>query len=597
MKQYIFSTFTLIIIFFVSCSKNYLEKFPETSISKENFFNTEEDLNLYIYSLYDFPTGIYEGDNQTDNATTTGNTELKTMMVGTPGSSNITSGWDWAQLRRINFFLENSKKAKITEEQAKHYEGLARFFRARFYMSKVKRYSDVPWISEVITTSNEKLLFAKRDKREEVVKHILEDFEFASNNVNKTAKTGEVNQWVVKAEYARFLLYEGTYRKYHDELNLQATANDLLSKTVAVSKDIMDNAKFSLYSTGKPNQDYAALFMSQKLEGNPEVIFARYFEYNVLNASDWSGVFGNYEYSPVKDLVQAYLMKDGTYYTDQAGYKTKSFVEEFQNRDPRLPQSYAYPGWILEYTSTYSQGGGLYVQQLAKNFSGYHQIKGFYNFKDQATRYNMDVPLLRFAEILLNYAEAKAELGSVTQADLDITINKLRDRVAMPHLSMNPRLDNVSREKYPNVSGNYQSLIYEIRRERRVELAFEGCRFDDLMRWKAGKTLENKPEGIYFSGLGKHDLTGDEIPDIMLIPHNEAIPSVKEKNSLGVDLRYYRTGVFGQDASVFLKDGTSGTIQIIQNLGNFVEPKYYYRPIPKSETDLNPNLTQIFGWE
>ncbi len=597
LKQYTFICWVAAIVAVTGCSKSYLDRFPETSISKEYFFNTEEDLNLFIQDLYNFSTDGYIGDAGTDNGTITSNTEVRTMMITSPNSTTITGGWNWSQLRKVNYFLENFKKAKISDERLKHYEGLARYFRARFYIEKVKRYSDVPWISEVITTSNEKLLFAGRDKRDMVVGKIQEDLDFAISNVDEKSKTGAVNRWIIKAEYARFALYEGTFRKYHSELNLQNTANNFLAKAASLSQDIMDKGGYSIYSTGKPNEDYYNLFVTQKLETNPEIIFARYYEYNVVNASDWPGMFGNYEYSPLRDLVQAYLMKDGSYYSSQPDYQTNGFVSEFQNRDPRLSQSYAYPGWVLNYTSTYSQGGGVYIQQLAKNFSGYHQIKGFYNYKDQATRYNMDVPLIRFAEILLIYAEAKAELGTITQDDLNKSINKLRDRVAMPRLMLDVPLDPWAAAKYPNVTAANKNVLLEIRRERRVELAFEGFRLDDLMRWKAGKLLEKRPEGIYFSGLGKFDLTGDGVPDIMLIPQTESIPDVKEKNSLGVDLRYYRVGVFGQDVSVFLASGNSGAIQVVQNVGSFVEPKYYYRPIPKSQTDLNPNLKQIFGWE
>lgn len=580
------------------CKKDYLDQFPETSINRENFFNTEEDLNLYINDLYNFPgSGIYEADRQTDNAVTTGNTEIRNMMISTPSSTTITTGWDWAQLRKVNFFLENFSKANITEERKKHFEGIARYFRARFYADKIKRYSDVPWVDKVVTTSNEELLFGARDGRATVAAKVLEDFDFAANNVDATSAIGAVNRWVVKAEYARYALYEGTFRKYHPELKLENTANDIIKTAADVSKEIMTSGKFSLYSTGKPNADYGSLFVSQKLEGNPEIIFARYFENNIVNGSDWPGMFGNYEYSPIRDLVHAYLMKDGTYFSSQSGYRTKGFVDEFKNRDPRLSQSYAYPGWELVYTSTYSQGGGIYVQQLAKNFSGYHQIKGFTNFKDQSVRYNTDVPLIRYAEVLLIHAEAKAELGTIDQNDLNLTINLLRNRVAMPHLDLNPPLDPVEANKFPTVNGANRSLIYEIRRERRVELAFEGFRFDDLMRWGAGKVLEIRPEGLYFSGLGNHDLTGDGEPDIKLIAASESIPEIKEKNGLGVDLRYYRAGVFGQDASVFLETGNAGSIQLVEHVGNFLEPKYYYRPIPKSETDLNKNLNQIFGWE
>ncbi|MCD8539678.1 MAG: RagB/SusD family nutrient uptake outer membrane protein, partial [Leadbetterella sp.] len=300
---------------------------------------------------------------------------------------------------------------------------------------------------------------------------------------------------------------------------------------------------------------------------------------------------------PLRDMLQAYLMKDGSFYSSQAGYQTFSFVKEFENRDPRLSQTYAYPGWQLVYTSTYSQGDPLYVQQLAKNFSGYHQIKGFLNTLNLEVRNNIDIPLYRYAEVLLNYAEAKAELGTLTQGDLDKSVNLLRKRAGMPDMNISVALDPVMAGKYPLVQGAQKNLVLEIRRERRVELAFEGFRFNDLMRWKAGKLLERKPEGIYFSGLGKHDMTGDGVPDLVLLAASESIPEVRETNSLGVVLRYYRAGTFGQDVAVFLNEGNKGTVGIVENTGTFAEPKYYYRPVPQSQVLLNPNLTQIFGWE
>lgn len=595
-KQYIIFTLLTSLLAF-SCNDSYLDALPETQISKENFFRTEEDLNLYILNLYNYSSsGIYEADATTDNASTTGNNEIKNMMNSTPSSTTITSGWDWSQLRKINFFLENFKNANLPEATLNHYEGLARYFRARFYAEKVNRYSDVPWIDVVITTDNEELLKAPRDKRELVVDKILEDFEFASQNVREASLSGSPNQWVVKTEFARFALNEGTYRRYHEELGLQPTATIFLEKATQLSQGIMDSKNFSIYSTGKPLEDYGTLFYSQNLDNNKEVIMARNYENEVLNGSNWPGMFGNYEYYPLKDLVQSYLMNDGTFYTAQANYQTKSFVDEFKNRDPRIYQSYAYPGWNLIYTSTYTQGGGIYVQQLAKNFSGYHQIKGFLNTLDIAAQSGTDIPLYRYAEVLLIFAEAKAELGTLTQGDLDKTINILRDRVGMPHMSLSQAIDPIQAAKYSNVTGAQKNLILEIRRERRVELAFEGFRFNDLMRWKAGKLLEKNPEGIYFSSLGKHDLTGDGIADIVLLPASATIPEVKETNELGVALRYYRVGTFGQDVSVFLKNGNQGNVQVIEDTGSFIEPKYYYRPIPQSETFLNPNLNQIFDW-
>src|SRR5690554_6431967 len=248
MKNIIQSTALMLLLGLISsCNDDYLDRFPETTIGKESFFKSEEDLNLYILNLYDFPsTGIYIADAATDNAATTGNTELKTMMVSNPSSVTITDGWSWGQLRNINFFLENFKSANISQEKLNHFEGLARYFRAKFYAGKVKRYSDVPSIEQVVATDQEDLLFGARDPRETVVNKIREDFAFAAAHVSPLSARGAVNQWLVKTEYARFALYEGTFRKYHPELNLENTSNEFLQSAVDLTEDIIDNGGFEI---------------------------------------------------------------------------------------------------------------------------------------------------------------------------------------------------------------------------------------------------------------------------------------------------------------------------------------------------------------
>jgi hypothetical protein len=595
---------SLLILFMTACNDEFMDRLPETSIGVEYFFNTEDDLAMYIYGMYDFP-GIWnyanDGYYTTDNAANTGNTELQTMMIGNPSSSTITGGWDWGGLRNINFFLENADKANVTDDIKNHYIGIARFFRARFYMDKVKRYSDVPWYDHVIRPDNEEDLMKARDPRDLVVEKVFEDFQFAADHVMNGQPDGAVSNWVVLSYMARAALYEGTYRKYHTELNLSTSANQYLNIALEAAQKIMDSGEFSLYQTGHPESDYGSLFTSDDLTANTEVILPVIYEDNVINSGWWAFMFGNYEVSPSKDLLQTYLMNDGSFYSQQPGYETYSFVKEFENRDPRLKQTYAYPGYVLVNTDTYSQGGGIYIQQLQKNFTGYHQIKGFVNDKDVTVQHNIDFPVIRYAEILLIYAEAKAELGELNQADLDQTVNLIRSRAGMPSLTMNPAVDPVQQARYPNLANSTPQWaeLLEIRRERRIELALEGYRYDDLIRWKAGKLIEKEPAGLYFPGLGKYDLTGDGIEDIILISNTQSIPAAddKEKNSLGVTLVYYRVGPFGSDASFYLENGTSGYVATIRDRGTFVDPKYYYRPIPASDVALNPNLTQIFGWE
>lgn len=581
------------------CNENYLDRQPETSIGASNFFKSENDLKMFVYTMYSFSDWyIYTEDSYstTDNGSNTAISELKNIMLSSnPTSETFGSGWNWGTLRTVNFFLANYRNNKLPEEVLVQYEGLARFFRARFYMDMVRRFSDVPWYDKVIGTSDVDLLYKTCDPRDFVVQKIFEDYEFAAKNVKAVQPLGAVNKWVVLSYLSRDALYEGTFRKYHPELKLESTAELYLKKAADAAKQIMDNGSFRIYSTGDINSDYGILFNSIDLTSNPEVIFANICKDNVKN-SGWWNTFMNYETSPSKDLIQSYLMKDGTFYSAQKDYDTKLFVEEFKDRDPRLSQTIAYPGWVYERTAT----PYVYKHNLYRNFTGYELIKGFQNTRDQVRINDLDVPVLRYAETLLNYAEAKAEMGQLNQNDLDLTINLLRKRVGLPNLNMNPPVDPVQEARYPNVKSSAQwKEILEIRRERRSELAMEGFRFDDLMRWAAGKLIEKLPRGKYFPGPGNYDMTGDGIPDVKLIPLSEEIPATanREKNSLGETLLYYRLGPAGSNAEVYMTDGEKGYVVSETSRGKFIEPKYYYRPIPKSQVVLNPNLKQIFGWE
>jgi hypothetical protein len=591
-----------IMICLASCKKDFLNRYPQTGISPQLFFKSEQDLALYVNGLLSLPgTGNYHGDQGTDNAATTSSIEIKNMMIGTPSSKTITGGWSWSRLRDINYFLDHYNNPGIAKEAKDHFAGLARYYRSQFYFDKVKRYSDVPWYSRALLPDDSTDLYLSRSPRALIMDSVMADLGFAASHVREKVPSGTPNIWAVKAFYARVALYEGTYRKYHPELQLQNTADRFLDTARDVAEDIMNSHKFHLYNTGDPYHDYAVLFSGQDLLSNPEIILARPFDASkpgAVNGDQNSYIFGDYEQSPSRDLIQAYLMKDGARLTNVAGYNKLSFVQEFQDRDPRIYQTLAYPGWI-RFPDTKP-----YVQQLNKNFTGYHQLKGYINTTtDGVIRGSVDFPVYRYAEVLLNYAEALAELGQLTQTDLDASINLIRNRAGIPSLSMawaNAHPDPVLMAKFPEVTGANQGVILEIRRGRRVELALEGYRFDDLMRWHAGKVLGKIPEGMYFPGLGKYDMTGDNVPDIILIGENEPIPAAdqKEKNSLGETLVYYKAGNYGDNVTVYLRNGENGgTLVTDMAPRQFIEPTYYYRPVPYSQMVLNPNLKQIFGWE
>lgn len=590
-----------ILVVAVSCKKGFLDRYPQTAISPELFFKSEEDLSLYINGLMNQPgTGQYLNDQNSDNVATTASIEMKNIMVGTPNSQNITSGWDWSRLRDINYFLDNYNRATAAQDVKDHYAGLARYYRALFYMDMVKRYSDVPWYSRAIHPTDTAALYMGRSARALVVDSIMADLSFAATHVRKSVSAGTPGGWAVSTMYARITLYEGTYRKYHPELNLQNTAERFLDTAKVIAAGIMASGKFSVYTTGATDKDYATLFNSQDLSSNPEVILNTPYDLSKKGASSSninSTVFGDYEQSPSRDLIQTYLMKDGSRFSDITTYQQKQFTQEFVNRDPRLQQTIAYPGFIRV------QDIRPYVQRLNKNFTGYHQLKGYVNSTDNTIIGSTDFPVLRYPEVLLTYAEATAELGDITQADIDNTVNKIRNRAGITPLSLaaaNGNPDPVLAAKYPDVTGKYQGIILEIRRERRVEFALEGYRYDDLMRWHAGKLLENIPVGMYFPALGQYDMTGDGIADIILVDKNTIIPpdDQKIKNSLGIALVYYTAGSFGDDVTVYLKNGAAGGGTLVTEITprQFLEPKYYYRPVPYTQTILNPRLVQLFGW-
>jgi hypothetical protein len=199
------------------------------------------------------------------------------------------------------------------------------------------------------------------------------------------------------------------------------------------------------------------------------------------------------------------------------------------------------------------------------------------------------LPIYRYAEILLNYAEAKAELGELTTDDIEKTINKLRDRVKMPHFNADREVDATLKDLYPQIANN--NTLLAIRRERRVELAGEGLRLHDINRWYAGKVLEKdiSKQGIYVGTVTpayvyKAPNTGDAVRGFGIAATSG------DKTNDKVEWYYLDKDPFYIDAAGFVRN-------IDDENRHFDEPKDYYRPIPRQQTILNPNLKQPYGWE
>jgi hypothetical protein len=576
-------------IILFACNDDHLERFPQTSITEKNFFNNVTDLRTYSYQFYDYLGASY-WDRPSDN-TTIEKGSIRELMLGTVTADNV-GGWgksSWSRLRSINYFLDNYHKASGDEAEKMKYAAMGRFARAKDYISKVKTYSDVPWYSSVLSTTDEDL-YKPRDTRELVVDSIISDLEFATTYLEDEQEKTLLSKWAAYTQLARFCLYEGTYRQYHaGEADLHVTKQPdyFYNKAIQAANAVMSSGDFNIH-TGVKSEVYGDLFNGAiNLEDSPEIIM--YIDYEDDKREHGAELVLEFENGVSRSMADSYLKLDGTYMTLNET-QTLELNDAFTGRDPRMKQSLFYPGYVLPET------GKPYKLAINKT-GGYAQIK--FLPKEQDTHWDgymtvhTDLPLYRYAEVLLIYAEAKAELGELTQNDLDETINVLRNRVGVAPLLMNPPVDPVQEALNPGITTSQKAELLEIRRERRVELFAEGHRYTDLMRWKLGKIFEKPQRGIYVPPSGLVDVTADGEPDYFISDDGSNMPA-----DLPDETNIYLSD--DDNVSFFLENGKSGHIMLKLeqgDMGTFLEPKHYYRPIPTSEILLNPNLEQLFGWD
>ena len=591
-KNYIglLAAFTLLS---TSCNNDFMDRFPETSISPEAYFKTVKDLELYTNTYYG-NLSTYYFDYVSDNYASYAEVHSNNNLIRGNISSETVGGWsDWGTLRTYNLFLDNVHKVSGDPEEIAHYIGLTRLQRADWYYTQVKWYNDLPWYSKALSDTDEELLYKARDPRTLVVDSIMADLDYAVENMSSEMGNGtQFNRWYALAIQARICLHEGTFRKYHDELNLQNTASLYLEKAIQATSEIIESGKFQIDKRGGKDLAYWNLFTNYDLSGSPEMILFKDYD----GGEQIKHGAGAQVLSWVCNLSRS-LMESYEYLTDEGkaipfsmvpGYETKRFTEVFENRDPRFSQTFMRPGYI--------KGGESLPFRPNLNLGGYPCIKFVPNEADQLVGVNTDtdLPVVRYAEILLINAEAKAELGKLTQDDMDKTINEIRSRVEMPRIILSEIVNdpNLSAQ-YPNVT---DKALLQIRRERRIELMGENFRWDDLMRWKAGQLIEQVQQGAYIDKFGVFDIWGDGIPE-MGIFLNEASNTVPEAER-GNYTFYYLEDKGGQKTTICLSDGDSGYIMMNGEIGTrkFEQPKYYYWPIPQNQRLLNKNLEETIFW-
>jgi len=579
-----YSILGLVAITFASCSKDFLDREPFDKLVPNNYFTTEADLQLYSNSFYQqfIPAGLAIVQADEMGEYTSKNNSPKFISGN---FSSIDQGqWSWGKLRNINYFLSKYNNPSIPEEARNHYAGVARFYRAMFYFDMVKDFGDVPWYSRPLDVDDEEMLYKGRDPRNEVMDSILADLNFAVANIRdkKDNTSSMITKWVALGMKSRICLFEGTYRKYHTELKLNNTADKWLTDAMNSAKEVIDSKQYSLYSTGNPTTDYRTIFTSE----NPvsaEIMWANVYNNALKRWHEITWKFNSATYGSRwglnKQFVNSYLNSDGSRFTDKSGYDELLFVDEMKGRDPRLAQTVRGLGYKRS-------DGSAAPANFGYTFTGYHILKFSLDDKrlDGVTESYNSISMMRFGEILLNYAEAAAELGKLAGDALiwNQTIGALRTRAGVDP-KQPADLDKYLQQVYfPEISDKY---LIEVRRERGIELVYEGLRYDDLMRWKKGNLLEMPWQGIYVPAMDQEmDLDGNGTADVSFVSKTPSSPKQ------GVS--YYV--VDGKAAK--LTEGTKGHIIWRADENRKFEDKKYLKPISNNDLVINPNLGQNPGW-
>ena len=591
----------LSVLAFSSC-EGFLDKFPETSLSPETFYTSEKELELATNGFY---TMLPSPDNTTDGALQDNDLEyhisLSSLQMGNRSAENESwSSSTWSNLRALNYYLEHSVNC-TSEDIRKKYDGVAYFFRAMFYYEKVRKYGDIPWYDHVISANDKASLYRARDSRGFVMQKIMEDLDKAIDGLPVTWTEGvyRINKYAAYAFKSRVALFEGTWRKYHDVPDETYTKDDgtqltlsseyFLRQSADAAKAVIDYGKYKMYTgeTIVKGQPYRDFFVLEDAETSETILSRRYLytdEMSIRHGVQFT--YKNQRHSLTRALAYHYLMADGTPFQSQEAWQTMQYNQEFKNRDPRMAQTIAAPDYVAVGTDASTK---YYPSCKDYDRSGYRPIKYFSDdTHDGATTSTTDYAIFRYGEVLLNYAEAKAELGEADQTVIDQTVNVIRARVGMPALDVtkaNGTPDAFLSSYYTDkhLDGPDKGLILEIRRERTVELVNEGFRLWDMLRWHEGQqlcpasnTLGPGFIGCWFPGLGEYDMNNDGTPDLCIYTGTK--PSTDCENTLDVSEGKENT----------LSEGTSGYLIQFKDQSYKWEEKDYLYPIPVKQIQIYP---------
>lgn len=611
MKKLIYTLACFALVLGTASCEKFHSREPNNEFGADTYFSSEAELEMYANGMVNswLPdyTETASGDAYNDLIATKTSTDFYRADV--VWGADKQTGWsssNWAFLRRVNYMLTYmpiNAKGRVSDDIYKHYEGCARFWRAYHYFGKVRSFSDVPWVEKYLQPEDEEL-YAARDDREYVFHKLTEDLLFACENCSPDYledSRAAVNKWMVNAWASRCFLYEASFRSnvpYNPATgkpwtNEYETPEVLFRYAAQCAERVISEGKFKL------SRDYAALFTSNALDKD-EVIWGRTFIADINGRHAYTRYFHSstlgQQYSGTKDLVRHFLNANGTAISDDQ--EKLSINKEFIGRDPRLAATILGPGREIV------SGVNKMNEQIDFTFckTGYQLVK--WCIKDDSHFQNSldenSIPIIRYAEVLLNYAEAMNELGEFNDEIWMQTVGALRERAGVKDLGK-PTVSDPWLKKYytsglsnQHLTNGNEAVALEIRRERVTELTFESeLRAFDLYRWGQADLIERRSidklggwRGIY---LTTDDVTGGFDFEGM---YYSIVDATNGKNATTTYPVKPQSQCVNTDW--FLTEGNHGFLVYKYELD--WDDKMYVRPIPITASTINPNLGQNFGW-
>lgn len=612
MKYYKKLIYSLVVVcaLVAACNKDVLDRPQLTSPVDDNYWRNESDVRLYsngFYSNYfvgyntsftsdyaplrgyNFSDDVTGRDVQSNFESTVPSSRYSTSESGSWLGQYGGPNWNFSWVRKANIFidrLQNKAKPNLTDEAYNHWMGVARFFRGFEYSRLVEVFGDVPYFNRPVKEDELDVLYKDRDDRKVVMDSVYNDFKFALQNIRLDDGKQNLNKYIAAAFISRLMLFEGTYEYYH---NLDAErAKKYLEFAVEAAEIVMNSGKYSFGS------DFKSLFASESLANNPEVIMYRTYD-ATLNVTHCIGSYSNgtetVGVDPNLVLIKSFLCNDGKVWENSQVANAASFSikDLVVTRDPRFEASFIDKANPASTTLLY---GYKFASREAITYMG-----GAYPAAWSSNTNTNDAPVIRLAEVVLNWIESKAVLAqyfgapAVTQADLDKSINAIRNRpldaaAIAKGVKKTAPLQLTSLPDDPTRDSDVPSLIWEIRRERRMEFVFEYSRLLDLKRWKKIQYMDFSSNPDYF--LGPWVDISKEVPAYLATGYKNVL-KVKKENG-----------------EVITYNGTNGSAMVgfymVQNASNRNKfgDEVYTAPVGQAQIveyqDKGYKLTQTAGW-